>query len=74
MPLAKIAIEGPKAPFVWLDYFLGFIAVESKYRQLCRPTVTPLITALQQVRDLRPYPAATGALAYSYKGSSALEG
>jgi hypothetical protein len=29
-PVTEIAIEEPKAPFVWLDYFLRFIAVESK--------------------------------------------
>jgi hypothetical protein len=30
MPVTEIAIEEPKTPFVWRDYFLAFLAVESK--------------------------------------------
>jgi hypothetical protein len=29
-PVTEIAIEEPKAPFVWRHYFLRFIGVESK--------------------------------------------
>jgi hypothetical protein len=38
--VTELQLESQTTAFVWRDYFLRFIAVESKYRQRWRQTVT----------------------------------
>ena len=77
MPLVtEIAIEEPKAPFVWRHYFLRFhrSGVEI-VTALASNRHTYLVTALrreQQHEDRSRL--ASGALAHNYKESSAAEG